>query len=123
MDGEQLWFIAIVAAGGAIGAILRYVVSMALEPYGSISWGTFAVNFIGSFLICFIFFKFGDMSETTRLLLFVGFFGAFTTLSSISLEFVEMFADGQVVNAFLVFLLNTVVCVVAGFVGRAVALL
>jgi Integral membrane protein possibly involved in chromosome condensation len=123
MDMEQLWFVALVAIGGAVGSVLRYVISVTLAPYGDISWGTFAVNFIGSFLICFIFFKYGDMSETTRILLFMGFFGAFTTLSSITLEFVNLFSEGQIFNAFLVFLLNTVVCIAAGFIGRAVALL
>ncbi len=42
-----------VAAGGAIGAILRYVISMkvAAETGGGFPWGTLTVNMIGCLVI------------------------------------------------------------------------
>lgn len=123
MNMEQLLCFALVALGGAVGAVLRYGIGQMVEPNEGIAWGTFIVNFIGCFLICLLFFKFTDMSKTTMAFLFIGLFGAFTTLSSVSLEMVTFFTDGQIWNALAVFLLNAVVCVGAGFVGRAVALL
>lgn len=112
-----------VGMGGAIGAILRYGVTQLMTPYEGVSWGTFLVNFIGCFLICLVFFKYVDLSDTTKLFLFVGLFGAFTTMSSVSLEMVGFFTTGQYWSAFLVFILNAVICLGAGFLGRSAALM
>lgn len=112
-----------IAAGGAIGALMRYGVTQLTSPIEGINWGTFLVNFIGCFLICLLFFKYVDMTETTRLFLFVGLFGAFTTMSSVSLEMVQYFHAGDVWHAFFTFFLNAFICLGAGFLGRAVALM
>ena len=113
---------AMVAMGGAIGAVLRYGILQIMSPVGDINWGTFAANFIGCFLICFIFFRFADMGEATRVFLFIGVFGAFTTMSSVSIEMVQLSTAGMAWHSFLVFLLNAIVCLGAGFLGRNVAL-
>lgn len=123
MNAGPLACLGLVALGGAIGAVLRYGLAQIIGPYDGISWSTFLVNFLGCFLICFIFFKYADMSENLRLFLFIGLFGAFTTMSSVSLEMVTSFVDGNVWGTFLIFILNAVVCLGAGFLGRGVALL
>lgn len=123
MNAEHLAYIGLVALGGAIGAVLRYGLAQAIGPSDGISWSTFMVNFLGCFLICFLFFKYTDMSESVRLFLFIGLFGAFTTMSSVSLEMVTSFVDGNILGTFLIFLLNAIVCLGAGFLGRGVALL
>jgi CrcB protein len=122
MGSEQLFQFALVALGGAIGAALRYGVYQVTPP-GPLSWGTFAANIIGCFLICFVFFKFADMSDMTRLFLFTGIFGGFTTLSAVSLEMVQFFDDSMIGRAILVFAMNGGVCLGAGFLGRWTALL
>jgi CrcB protein len=114
---------AMVAFGGAAGAALRYGTSVLLSPYGSDTWSTFFVNIAGCFLICFIFFKFTRMGHTSRLFLFIGFFGAFTTMSSVALEMTQYSEDAVAVEAYVLFILNAVVCLVAGFLGRGLALL
>ncbi|MDR2866676.1 MAG: CrcB family protein [Methanomassiliicoccaceae archaeon] len=121
MNGEQLFYILLVAAGGALGAVLRYGMSFFLSQDGHMAWGTLAVNLIGSFLICLLFFKFADMSQVTKIFLFIGVFGAFTTMSSVSLETMNFFSQGNIGYAFLTFLLNTTGCVGAGYVGMIVA--
>jgi len=121
MDGKQLIYIALVALGGALGAVLRYAVGHFFTNEEGIAWDIVLVNFVGCFLICFLFFKFADMGEATRLFLFVGIFGAFTTMSAVSLETMRFFAEGQIGYAFMAFLLNAVVCVGGGFLGRAAA--
>jgi len=79
-----------VAAGGAVGAVARYVVShaIAVAMRSPFPWGTFVVNAIGAFLIGVF------MVGSTRLvhhpeaqaLLVTGFLGALTTFSTFSLE-------------------------------------
>ena len=79
-----------VAAGGAVGAVARYVVShaIAVATRSPFPWGTFVVNAIGAFLIGVF------MVGSTRLvhhpeaqaLLVTGFLGALTTFSTFSLE-------------------------------------
>jgi len=88
-----------IAVGGALGASLRYGVSMlALRWMGSgFPWGTLAVNVIGSLLAGFVF---GFLNETTgqqrlNALFFIGLLGAFTTFSAFSLESMRLFNDGQ----------------------------
>ncbi|MBE9603264.1 CrcB family protein [Acetobacteraceae bacterium H6797] len=78
--------IALVAIGGALGSVLRYLVSvMALEWLGAgFPWGTLAVNIIGSALIGLL----GGLgvSGEWRLFLVTGCLGGFTTFSAFSLE-------------------------------------
>ena len=76
----------LVAIGGAIGSVLRYVVSvLALAWFGAgFPWGTLAVNIIGSAAI-------GAAAATPlegqlRMLFVSGFLGGFTTFSAFSLE-------------------------------------
>lgn len=76
----------LVAAGGAAGSVLRYLVSvLALEALGAgFPWGTLAVNVIGSLAIG-VLGGLGVQSEL-RLLLVTGLLGGFTTFSAFSLE-------------------------------------
>lgn len=122
MGSEQALQFAAVALGGAIGAALRYGIYQ-VSPAGPVSWGTFAANFIGCFLICFIFFKFANISDIAGLLLFTGILGGFTTMSSVSLEMVQFFDSAMFGRAALVFIMNAGVCLGAGFIGRWSALL
>ncbi len=79
-----------IAAGGAIGAVLRYGASgLAYRWLGDgFPWGTLAVNMIGSFLIGLIYqvSQAISVSPNVRLLTMVGLLGAFTTFSTFSLE-------------------------------------
>ena len=76
----------LVAAGGALGSVARYLVSVAsLTWFGTgFPWGTLAVNVIGSAAIgiCGAL----GVSGEWRLLLVTGVLGGFTTFSAFSLE-------------------------------------
>lgn len=81
-----------IAAGGAIGSVLRYVTSVwTLKLIGQ-NWlisGTTAVNIIGCILIgivATVLQEKGLMENTIKLFLIVGFLGGFTTFSSFGLE-------------------------------------
>ncbi len=76
----------LVAAGGAMGSVLRYLVSvLAVEAFGiGFPWGTLAVNILGSAAIGVC----GGigLGGNLRLLLVTGVLGGFTTFSAFSLE-------------------------------------
>lgn len=122
---EELKLLGLVAVGGAVGSVLRYI----LQGYatrGDFPWGTFLVNLMGSFLIAVLFFYWSQgqaINPQARAFLFIGIFGGFTTLSSFSLETVNLAAGGQWLWALGNITLNGGVCVIGAFLGRAVGLL
>ncbi|NKC34014.1 CrcB family protein [Falsiroseomonas selenitidurans] len=76
----------LVAAGGALGSVLRYALSLlAVAQFGmGFPWGTLAVNVLGSAAIGAAA-ALGVQGEA-RLLLVTGLLGGFTTFSAFSLE-------------------------------------
>lgn len=91
--------ILLVAFGGALGSVCRYLVGVgALRLMGpSFPWGTLTVNVAGSFAIGvlaeLIVARFGASAEL-RLLLITGFLGGFTTFSAFALDAVTLFERG-----------------------------
>jgi len=123
MNWDVITIIALVAAGGAIGAVLRYCVGHMVDS-SQFPWGTLLVNLVGCTLLAFLFFSFGDqMSDTVRYFLFIGVFGAFTTMSTFTLDTVTLFYDGHILSALENVILNGGVCLLGAFLGRYAALL
>ena len=83
-----------VAIGGAIGATLRFSISEIMET----PWGTFTVNAIGSLLlgICMAALANEFISKDLAILLGTGLLGAFTTMSTFSLETVDLWSDNPI---------------------------
>ncbi len=86
MAAISLVSVMLVAVGGAVGSVLRYLTSVAaLEWLGAaFPWGTLAVNAIGSLVIGAM--AGADVEGSARLLLVTGVLGGFTTFSAFSLE-------------------------------------
>ncbi len=114
--------LALVAIGGAIGAVLRFSVGQVVDS-SQFPWATFAVNVIGSFLLALISFSYTGLSLETRLFLFTGLFGAFTTMSTFSLETTQMLFDGKTLNACLNIVLNVGLCVGGAVLGKYASVL
>ena len=116
----------LVAAGGAIGSLTRYLVGLwALRAFGpAFPWGTLGVNVVGSFAIGLfgetILRRFGG-SELLRLLLVTGFLGGFTTFSAFSLDTAVLFERGEMGAAALYVLASVGLSLVAVFAGLALA--
>ena len=95
----------LVGAGGFVGAGLRFLVSgwvYQLVPNAGFPWGTLVVNVIGSLLLGLL----GGLAEvrgvlsaTTRLFLFIGVLGGFTTFSTLAFETVTLAAGSQMIRA------------------------
>jgi CrcB protein len=83
--------LALVAAGGAIGAVLRYAVGEWLP--NDFPWGTLTVNLIGSLLLGILVGL--SISEEMGLLLGTGLMGAFTTMSAYSVDLVQLLDEGK----------------------------
>jgi CrcB protein len=86
MQGFTPTAVLFVAAGGALGSVLRYGISLAgLALFGAgFPWGTLAVNVLGSALIGAL--AAIGIESHARALLVPGFLGGFTTFSAFSLE-------------------------------------
>ncbi|GJL80923.1 MAG: putative fluoride ion transporter CrcB [marine bacterium B5-7] len=111
-----------IAAGGAVGAVLRFLsVELALHLFGrSLPFGTLLVNIVGSFLIGLLFIWFqsrGPHHEILRAALIIGVLGGFTTFSAFSLETINLALNDQLVRAALNVLLNVVLCIAAAAIG------
>lgn len=85
-----------VGAGGALGAIARYLVFVfAVHLLGrSFPYGTILVNVLGSLVMGFLVEAMAlawNAPMETRLFLVVGFLGAFTTFSTFSMDFAALY--------------------------------
>ncbi len=122
--------LALVAAGGAIGASLRHLVGGAMLRMAGMSfpWGTLTVNLVGSFLmgvfIELLARRFGASNEL-RLFVATGLLGGFTTFSAFSLDVAVLWERGASGPAAAYVVASMVGAVAALFAGlwiiRAVA--
>lgn len=107
-----------VAVGGAIGAMARYflgnsILSQIAVPFPT---ATFVINVAGSFIIGFfltIVTERLSLDSHLRLLVAVGFIGAFTTFSTFEYETARLIEEGYLMQA----LLNVLLSVTVGFVA------
>lgn len=113
----------LVAAGGATGAVARYLLGMqAMRALGG-GWpyGTFAANILGGFLMGVLAgvlaLRGGADQEKWRLLLGVGVLGGFTTFSAYSLEVALMIERRAYGQAAAYSLGSVVLAVLALFAG------
>jgi len=111
-----------VAAGGAVGASLRYLTGLAtIRVFGpGYPWGTLSVNIIGSFCMGVIVVLLAAKSGTRfSPLLMTGLLGGFTTFSAFSLDFATMWERGDT-SAALVYVGASVLLSIAALFGGLV---
>lgn len=107
-----------IAVGGAIGAIVRYLVAASIQSRvpSAFPWGTFVVNLTGCFImgvVSTILAERVNIGESWGLLVPVGFIGAYTTFSTFELETYRAVTQG----AALIGGANVVASVAAGYVA------
>jgi len=95
------WMAFVVA--GATGSAARYLMDIAIteRTKGALPWGTLAINVSGSFLLGVITGLVLDhgFPRTARIVLGVGFCGAYTTFSTFTFETVRLLEEGAGVEA------------------------
>jgi len=116
----------LVGAGGFLGANARYLVSSFLARHvsASLPWGTLAVNVTGSCLLGAVVIWTTErvmVDPAYRLLVAVGFCGAFTTFSSYGVETVRLLEEGHAWLAVGNFLGNNLLSLLAALAGVALA--
>lgn len=107
-----------VAAGGALGAVARYLVNISplSKLFDKFPFPTFFINITGSFLIGFLLIVLTDkieVNDNMRMAIIVGFLGAFTTFSTFEIEIFGLMRERQLLTAFVYLALSVLV----GFAG------
>jgi CrcB protein len=119
--------ILLVGTGGFIGSVLRYAVSgyvqQAMKSVG-FPYGTLAVNMLGCFVIGFL----AQLAESrglftseSRLFVFVGILGGFTTFSTFGNETFNLLRDSQMMSALANVGANVILGLFAVWLGRTVS--
>jgi len=116
----------VIAVGGSIGAILRYLTGVySAKFFGTwLPYGTLIVNVAGSFILSFFMILFLEklsLDPLWRLFVAVGFCGSYTTLSSITYETLSIVMDGDYVRALLNIALNFGLSFLSAFTGIVLA--
>lgn len=119
------WHILAIAAGGAVGAVLRFWVSSGTYALlgREFPYGTLAVNVVGSLLMGFLAIILVERVAQTewRSAILIGGLGAFTTFSTFSIETQQLILADQYTKAALNALLSVVLCVSATWFGMLLA--
>jgi len=92
--------LALLVAAGAAGTLCRYgLAGLVQGGFGArFPWGTLAVNLTGCLAAGLLFGLFESrwgLSGEARVIVFIGFLGAFTTFSGFMLETTELARDAQ----------------------------
>lgn len=89
--------VALVALGGAFGALARYGLVEAFNtPVHGVPWVTFGVNLSGAFVLGVFLTLVPAHAHRSRAFVAVGVVGAYTTFSTLAMETVLLMKDGRV---------------------------
>ena len=114
--------IGLVALGGAFGAALRYAVSEFMTS-DSFPYATLSVILVGSFLLGIVAVGLAQnlLTSNMALLLGTGILGAFTTMSTFSVETIQMFDQGDTASAMVYVAITMMLSPVLALLGWKVA--
>jgi CrcB protein len=118
--------ILVISIGAILGANARWIISRyAARVLGPMfPYGTLFINVTGSFIVGFFMIWATErvlLDPRWRLLIVVGFCGAFTTFSSYAFETMSYFEQGQWLLMFANFASNNLLCLGAALAGMALA--
>ncbi len=116
----------VISVGAIVGANTRYLVSRhAARMLGPVfPYGTLIINVAGSLIVGFFLVWTSErvlVDPRWRLLVVVGFCGAFTTFSSYAFETMAYLEQGQWVLMLTNVLSNNLLCLAAALAGMALA--
>ena len=113
-----------VALGGAVGAVARYLVSGWVQTRADVPFpaGTFVVNILGCLILGALLAAAetrGALSAETRAFFAIGILGSFTTFSTFGWETVELMRAGRPALAFANVAGSLLLGLAAVWIGRA----
>ncbi|HEY7352371.1 MAG TPA: fluoride efflux transporter CrcB [Terriglobales bacterium] len=116
----------LISVGAIFGANFRWLISRWAAKFISASfpYGTLFINITGSFIVGFFVIWSTErvlLDPRWRLLIVVGFCGAFTTFSSFAYETMVYFEQGQWILFMINFFSNNLLCLGAAVAGMALA--
>jgi CrcB protein len=115
--------VALIAAGGALGSVCRYLLSVLIQRQvqTGFPYGTLVVNILGCTAIGVLvrLLPPGDTVSFGRAALIIGFCGGFTTFSAFSLETVLLIQTGAWTKAAAYVIASVVACATGTAIGLA----
>jgi len=116
----------VISLGAILGANARWIISRYVaKVIGPVfPYGTLFINVSGSFIVGFFMIWATErvlLDPRWRLLIVVGFCGAFTTFSSFAFETMAYLEQGQWLLMSVNFLSNNLLCLGAALAGMALA--
>lgn len=118
----------LVAAGGALGSVTRFLMSSWLAAKSGVLWpiGTFTVNVLGCFLIgalaSLLALKGGEHATLVRHTVGTGFLGGFTTFSAYMLESSNLASENRFATMAIYICASVIVGLVALRAGAAITM-
>lgn len=115
----------LIGLAGAVGSLARYGLGGVVQNFlgKSFPWGTASVNLLGCLLFGLVWALAVEsrltISAETRMILLVGFMGAFTTFSTFGFETAKLLEDSEWLLALGNLALQNVGGLVAMFLGLA----
>lgn len=123
MWGRWIKEIIAIALGGALGSVLRFLLSSWIQSRTKavfFPWGIFIVNVVGCWLIGILFGIWAGRMYSGVILrsgLLIGLLGGFTTFSSFTLDSMKIFQSGSYGIALLYILASVIVGILATVLG------
>ncbi len=116
----------LVALGGALGSVSRFLLGPALQRALDATFpvGTLFINVAGSLILGFVLGLAAegvDVRPEARAFIAIGFCGGFTTFSTFSYEAVRLLEDGEGSRAALYIMASVVLSIGAAFIGLVAA--
>lgn len=114
-----------IASGGALGAVLRYLLSNGthLLVGRGFPYGTLLVNVVGCFsmgVLYILFLERLSIGPEWRAALQIGLLGALTTFSTFSMETLLLFENGEAQKALINIILSVFLALAATWAGMMI---
>lgn len=116
----------LVALGGALGSVSRFLMGPALQRAFNATFpvGTLIINILGSLVLGFVMrlaIEGVSVTPEARAFIAVGFCGGFTTFSTFSYEAIRLLEDGEGWRAAAYIVASVMLSLLAAFVGLVAA--
>ena len=110
----------LIGLAGSAGALLRSGIGELVKSESGFPLATFLVNIVGTFLLCFL--VSGVLCKLTTCqdlqdAVTIGFLGAFTTFSALSMEAILLVENGQILIAAIYISASAIGGIIVGVLG------